>query len=159
MKTGLLKAIQDQETGISSKELCEKLGTERHTLTKYLESLESTGKIQKRQFGRTNVWYPVKAQILSILEKDDDLATAIKNLLSQFEEKVTILSPDKQIIWSNVEKAGTTCQHGCQTCPAEQTVQTGCAQKSIEKSKEIQTVPIKDAHGNTVAILEKIREL
>lgn len=57
LKKRIIKALREEEAGLSGVELAKKLGINRVTLSKYLNTLEMMGLIKRKSFGVSNVWY------------------------------------------------------------------------------------------------------
>ena len=184
MRTQILAKVNETPKGITTATLAQELGTERHTLTKYLEVLKTEGLIEERTYGRTKVWSKAKAPILNILDRNDQVAQSIKDLFGALDEQIHIIDKDKNILWANKEvsqasgiklTAAETChkflkgqEEFCHNCPAEKTFKTGAKHKAFNSHIandgsqhvfEIHTSPIKDDTGAIVAVLEVVKEV
>ena len=183
MQQKILETIKAHKE-ITTKQLAQKLGTERHTIAKYCEILKSEGLIAQKTYGRTKIWSKIEAPAITLLQKDNKLAQSFQNLLSNLNEHIHIIDKDKNILYSNKEQGkfskkqlseakschelikGQTNQ--CYNCPAEKTFKTGAKHTGInthispqgkQHVFEVQASPIKNEQGDTVAVMEVIKEL
>jgi transcriptional regulator with PAS, ATPase and Fis domain len=184
MRHQILAQIKATSKGITTADLALKLGIERHTLTKYLEVFKTEGLIEERTFGRTKVWTPAQSPILTLLDRNDQVAQSIKGLFGALDEQIHIVDAHKNLLWANKDvstRSGITIAHAptchkflkgenefCHNCPAEKTFKTGAKHKAFDSLIapdgsqhvfEIHTSPIKDETGAIVAVLEVVKEV
>lgn len=154
-------------------ELAQRTGLERHTLTKYLESLEGQGMVYHKKAGMAKVWYPAENPMLRLLSENTPLSACFKNTLDAMEDGITILDKEMNIVWANKkmrEKHGQTkgrChaalgkEEECANCPAKKAASTGRKQETRiqlnQQQAKITLTPIKDYEGKTVGMLETAR--
>ncbi|MFA4886913.1 MAG: helix-turn-helix domain-containing protein [Candidatus Nanoarchaeia archaeon] len=165
LKTQLLSYLQTKEHGATVKELCELLQVERHTLTKYLESLQAENLLINIEIGRNKLWSLNKTPLIDLFTTPNPLGNSFKELLNNLDEQVSLVSKDKHVLWSNnkiISKA-TKCYEQfnqlepCSNCPAERTLQSGQKEIFHQERLKISTIPIKDIDGQTVAFLELVK--
>ncbi|MBI5392001.1 helix-turn-helix transcriptional regulator [Candidatus Woesearchaeota archaeon] len=161
IQTNILQLLQQHGHGLATPEIYTKVGRERHTVTKYLERLHAEGLIQYREIGKTRLWSIVPSPLLAVLQKEEMVSQNIKELFNTMNQKVTIVSKDKTILWSNQATAEKKCfeRYGnasiCKGCPAEKIIKTGKSTTlQVSLGKRVQIAPLKDHVGNTFAFIE-----
>ncbi len=167
LKTKLLTFLRKNDLGSTIQELSKELNLERHTLTKYLESLKAEKLVECREVGRTKLWLINKAPLFSLLNTNNEVSESFKELLNNLDEKIYLVSRKKEVIWVNDKvkslKAKKCFENfnqssSCQNCPAERSFVTGNKEVEIKGNVQISTVPIKDINGETVAFLELVKQ-
>lgn len=153
-------------------ELVQETGLERHTLTKYLEALESQGMVYHKKAGMAKVWYPAENPLLRLISENTPLSACFQSILDSMEDGITILDAEMNIVWANkkMRKLGPAngrChaalgrQEKCENCPANKVASTGKKHETrIQLNKQqakITLTPIKDYEGKTVGMLETAR--
>ena len=165
LKTKLLTFLQTKEHGATVKELCQLLKVERHTLTKYLESLQAENLLINIEIGRSKLWFLNKTPLINLFTTANPLGNSFKELLNNLDEQVSLVSKDKHILWSNnkiTTKSGRCFERfnqtePCTNCPAERTLHSGQKETLDQEHLKISTIPIKDINGQTVAFLELVK--
>ncbi|GEM_PF-3064828 len=171
LKTKILNVLRMSDQGKTTNELCSALHSERHTLTKYLESLRAENVIEYKQIGRTKLWSYNKTPLISILNTTNQISDSFKELLNNLDDKIYFVNKDKHILWANnkvKELQGRKCYENfhentvCQNCPAEKAMISGNKESHIRDFNDhhvlISTVPVKDVNGQTVAFLEIVKD-
>ncbi|MDP6293595.1 MAG: MarR family transcriptional regulator [Candidatus Woesearchaeota archaeon] len=153
-----LDFIREAAQGATLQEVCTHCGLERHTMTKYLESLRSQGLVTFKQVGMSKVWWPTKHPLIEVL-KNDSIALGIKSIADDGE--VAIVNKDFKVEWSNKGKTEKACHevmgHSpemCKNCPAHKAFSTGKSQSVTIKGQKVVTHPLKDEEGKVVSIVE-----
>ena len=168
-KTAILTLLKTREQATTN-EVCQELHLERHTVTKYLEALKAESLVEYKEIGRTKLWSINKAPFISVINNDNQISESFKELLNNLDEKIYLVSKDKEILWTNnkvKELKGKKCfenfneTESCKDCPAEKSFQSGKKEmfsKEFEnKSLHVSTIPIKDINDQTVAFLELVK--
>lgn len=151
----IIKLLSQNEHGTTIKEISSKLNIERHTLAKYLESLKSKGLISCKEAGRTQLWSLTKSPILGLLKENHTLSSNLKEFMKGLGEEITVLDKDHFVLWSTNKQVGKKCNvKQCKTCPGTKTLQTGKLNSITRGDFKIQTSPIKDISGKTIAFME-----
>ena len=150
----ILKILK-QHNGTTIKELEPALNLERHTLAKHLESLQSKGLIYHRTVGRTKLWFSTKSPLLGLLGQNNLVSKNLKDFVKNLGDEVSVLDKERFVIWSTKKAIGERCKiKKCKTCPGTKTLKTG-KKHSIKRGKfGIQSSPIKDIQGKTIAFME-----
>jgi len=153
-----LEFIREAEQGATLQEVCSHCGLERHTMTKYLESLRSKGSVTFKQVGMSKVWFPTKHPLIEVL-KNRDIASGIKSI-ADTAGNVAIVNKEFKVEWSNKGKPNKACheimghQDKCKNCPAHKAFSTGKSQSVTIKGQKVVAHPLKDEEGNVVSIVE-----
>ena len=151
----IIKILSQTENGTTVKEISSKLKIERHTLAKYLESLKSKGLVSCKEIGRTQLWFSTKSPLLGILKENHTLSSNLKDFIKGLGEEISVLDKDHYVLWSTNKTVGKKCNaKQCKTCPGTKTLQTGKLNSIIRGDFKIQTSPIKDVSGKTIAFME-----
>ena len=168
----ILELLKGSEMGLSMNELSKETKVERHTLTKYLNLLMLKGFISFKQVGMGKVWHVTKSPVLALFE-DDEKGEILKNVLNAFDDKITIIDMDMNVIWSN-HKNTKKCYESfeqsstCQNCPSVLTLKSGKKKEGVatlfdengnKNLYEFVSNPIKDSSGKTIAVIEITRDL
>jgi len=173
----ILRLIRSCANGISSKEVYEAVGLDRHTVAKHLATLEGLGLVSCRKIGMAKLWYPVKSALLERLNMGEGIIDEIKNILMDSPDRINIIDAQKNLIWANDTswKGAKKCferynhqNEACIDCPAEKTIETGEKQSNIAIVKdsrgkdvtlEFTTAPIKDYNQNTIGVVEFVKKI
>jgi transcriptional regulator with PAS, ATPase and Fis domain len=151
------------------------LGIERHTVVKYLESMESRGLISHEVKRRAKIWKVSRPNLISALRKNDPAVQQLSEILDNVDEHISIQDRKRVIIWKNkyAKHNALNCHQeqfkehfnqpiGCKNCPVERTFITGKSDSRevccSGKMRRIITKPIKDEKNKTIAVVEIIRE-
>jgi Mn-dependent DtxR family transcriptional regulator len=148
-----------------------RLGIERHTVVKYLETMESKGIVCHDTLRRAKIWRATTPNIISALKKNDPLIKQFSEILDNVDEHINIQNEKHEVIWKNkfARNDNLKCwnkmpdgSERCENCPVETTFITGKTafkDKSCHgKHKIIITKPIKDENNKTVAVVEIIKD-
>ncbi len=153
-----------------------RLGIERHTAVKYLETMESRGVVCHDIKRRAKIWSAASPNIVSALKKNDPLIKQFTSILDDVDEHINIQNKNHEIIWKNKfarndmlrcwnsaeGKIKWNSSKKCDNCPVEHAFLTGkqlFKEKSCHgKNKKIIAKPIKDENNKTVAVVEIIKD-
>ncbi|MBI5389236.1 PAS domain-containing protein [Candidatus Woesearchaeota archaeon] len=185
IQENIIKLLDSSQRGLSVSEIADKIKMDRRTVAKQLEVMEAKSIISHEKVGMAKLWSLSRSPLIALLVKDDDQSMILKNILNTLDEGISILDKDLRIIWVNEKIKGMAqrlshlqgrrCYETylnrkdiCASCPALKTFKSSTIQKSIEKGKDkdgnpfhyqFVTAPIKDRSGQTIAIIETVRDL
>jgi Mn-dependent DtxR family transcriptional regulator len=161
---------------LKTQDIAEKIGIDRHTAVKYLESMESRGLISHVSKRRAKIWGITDSPVIDMLKRKDIIGRQFGEILDSVDEHISIQDRTLEVIWRNehaksrkLSKDALKCHeayfdqnHRCRNCPVERTFITGKPEMMEIKSKNIIrriiTKPIKDNNDATIAVVEIIKE-
>jgi Mn-dependent DtxR family transcriptional regulator len=160
MEEKILNALGKEPMTISG--LAAALGKERHTVAKYLESMQSQGLVTYKTIGKAKLYAKTASPLLNILSSKHALTKEVQELLKLAKATIRIKQPDMTTSWSNKtetkkchEQLGNACM--CKTCPVEKSFTDGKTHTSKISGKEIISKPIVNEHGKTIAVFEVVQ--
>lgn len=161
----IIELLKTKNEDITINQIADELGIERHTASRHLESLKGLGICAFRTIGKSKVWKLAPSAFLSIMSEESPLKDELNMFLSLVDNKITVQNQNHDIIWTNKGKANLKCyvhhgkkDHECECCPVDKTFLTGKTQKSTCLHNNIVTKPIKDKDGNTIAVINILKE-
>jgi Mn-dependent DtxR family transcriptional regulator len=162
-----------KQRSLNTLEVASKLKVDRHTVIKYLESMESKGLVNKEIKRRAKLWHVSQSPITDVLKRKDMVSKQLADILNTIDHHISIQDKKLEIIWKNdyakSKKNSPKCHeayfdknHRCKDCPVERTFHSGKPEKKEIKIsgglRTITTTPLKDEKNNTVAVVEIIKE-
>ncbi|MGM5480153.1 MAG: helix-turn-helix domain-containing protein [Nanobdellota archaeon] len=160
IQKNLLSQLESSLNDLSTTELSQKIGVERHTVAKYLESLYAKGIISYRRVGRSKLWQLSESPLLSIIEDvESPLFKELTGMFSNVSSDIRVQDKDLNILWSNNSKdIGHCCldifniQQPCRDCPVLSSFKSGKEKKQKLSNGTTIIKPLKK-NGITVAVL------
>lgn len=160
----IIELLKTKKEDITINQIADELKIERHTASRYLESLRGLGVCTYRSIGKSKVWKLAPSAFLSIMSEDNPLKEELDMFLSLVDNKITVQNQTHDILWTNKGKTNKKCyeyhgkkDHECECCPVDKTFSTGKTQKSTCQHNNIVTKPIKDKDSKTIAVINILK--
>ncbi|MGV8169375.1 MAG: FaeA/PapI family transcriptional regulator [Candidatus Nanoarchaeia archaeon] len=160
-----------KEKPLQTSQVAEKLGLERHTTVKYLESLESRGILKHEVKRRAKLWRLEDNPVIDVLKNNAHLGRQLAEIFDDLDEHISIKDKHLETIWKNQHaKANQVKCHEfhfnkkqrCENCPVEKTFKSGKPEvleiRFSDTTKKIITKPIKNENNETIAVVEIIKQ-
>lgn len=174
----IYKFLVENNRGATAAEIARSIGSNRMTVTKYLDIMKGQDLVNYQGVGMAKLWNINSAPILNSFDNGEN--QLLKEAMNILGEGISIINRDFEIVWHNdvlgewcgnlKNNKGKHCyevyqkrKQVCPNCPSLRTFNSGkihkCVQQGIDTKGrklyfDLTTTPIKDKKGKVIGVME-----
>ena len=182
-KENIYRFLVENEKGATASNIAEAIGSNRMTITKYLNMMKGQDLVDYRGIGMAKLWFINHSPILNSFDKGYNVP--IKEAMNLLGEGICIIDRDMRILWYNdvvgrlvgklEDNKGKLCYDLCDIKPGDKnqhcvvkTLSTGETHKAVQQLTakngkklyfEVVSSPIKDKKNRVIAAIVLLIDL